>query len=106
MATLQRDGGAALLDFADEEIHLLRSNSLPAVGRAAAKIALTSDHAKTNRVDAGGGMSAGGDLAYRYGSYESEGGPGHERGNYLSLWRRDGRGNWKILIDVQKLEEK
>ena len=46
-----------------------------------------------------------GDLAYDVGRYtmsvpRSEGGPRQERGKYLTVWRRQRDGNWKIVADT------
>jgi hypothetical protein len=76
-------------------------------GKPAAKLMAGFDQGKTARVNSGGGMSASGDLAYRYGSCSSERTVGHERGYYLTLWNVDLKGAWKILIDLQtKVEAK
>lgn len=104
---LKADAGAALLEAGGDDMRVLRDNTLPAVGKPAAKLMADSDHGRTTRVNSGRGMSASGDLAYRYGSYSSERTGGNERGYYLTLWNVDRKGAWKILIDLQtKVEAK
>ena len=49
----------------------------------------------------GGGMSAAGDLAYRYGKYALEMSQNTEHGYYLQIWQTDAEGAWKIVIDYQ-----
>jgi hypothetical protein len=66
---LRTDAGAAVLDFADDEIRVLRNESLPAVGKEAVKSLPDSDHVKMTRKKSGGGSSLSNDLVWRYGTY-------------------------------------
>lgn len=50
-------------------------------------------------------VSSGGDLAYTQGEYEStmsdaEGNPVTERGKYLTVWKKQADGTWKIATDI------
>jgi ketosteroid isomerase-like protein len=99
---LNKGAGSAILAAASNDVRVMRDNSFPAVGRDAASAMLGSDKAKMTRENAGGGMSASGDLAYRYGSYSSEGGNATERGYYLTIWQADPNRAWKIIVDLQK----
>jgi len=50
-------------------------------------------------------VSAGGDLGYTYGSYESrspgpDGVPSVTTGKYLTVWRKQGDGSWKVVADI------
>jgi ketosteroid isomerase-like protein len=51
----------------------------------------------------GGGASRSGDLAYTYGSYQASvlGSPTNElrMGYYARVWKRDAKGDWKIVLD-------
>ena len=49
----------------------------------------------------GGGISAAGDLAYRYGKYALEMSQSTEHGYYLQIWQTDAAGAWKIVVDYQ-----
>jgi ketosteroid isomerase-like protein len=102
---LKVDAGAALLEAGGDDMRVFRDNAFPTVGKPAAKLLAGSDHAKTTRINSGGGISGSGDLAYRYGAYSSEQPGGNERGYYLILWSVDLKGTWKILIDLQKKAE-
>jgi len=53
----------------------------------------------------GGAMSTSSDLAYRYGSYSSEHGKSTEPGYFLTIWKVDHAGDWKIILDLQKKAE-
>jgi ketosteroid isomerase-like protein len=99
---LKMDAGRAIADSASEDIRIFRENSFPAVGKTAAKLMLNSDHGEMSREILGRGLSASGDLAYRYGSYSTGHGIVTERGYYLSIWKLDAKGDWKLLIDLQK----
>ena len=48
---------------------------------------------------------ASSDLGYTYGTYiratsDSEGNKAVETGRYLTMWRRDSEGAWKVVIDM------
>ena len=101
-AMLNENAGSAILTAAGADIHILRQNSLPAVGRDAASAMLSTDNSRTIRKSTDSGMSEAGDLAYRYGSYSSERENVTERGYYLTIWRAEANGGWKIIVDLQK----
>jgi len=48
-------------------------------------------------------VSAGGDLAYSFGSWEEtvvrDGQPRKTKGTYLAVWKKQADGSWKVLID-------
>ena len=93
------DTGAAIIAFASDDIRVLREGVFPAVGEDAAQLMLNSDHAKTTLRPAGGDISQGGDLAYEYGEYVTERGDGPERGNYVTIWKKNVRGTWRLSVD-------
>jgi ketosteroid isomerase-like protein len=99
------DAGAGLLDFASDEVRILRDGNFPAVGKEAARSMLAPDHDKMTRKISGAGNSAAKDLAWRYGPYSSEQGNAIEQGYYLTIWRFDHGGAWKIILDLQKKAE-
>ena len=50
-------------------------------------------------------VSKSGDLGYTYGIFEvqttdKEGNPAVLKGTYLSIWRKDENGNWKMMLDT------
>jgi len=53
-------------------------------------------------VDSGSNVSSSADLGYCYGSYELRegGGAKTEKGYYARVWKRDARGNWRIVFDL------
>jgi uncharacterized protein (TIGR02246 family) len=40
-----------------------------------------------------------GDVAYEYGHYTMQMGPNADQGNYVTVWRRQANGDWKIVAD-------
>ena len=40
-----------------------------------------------------------GDMAYEYGHYTMQMGPNADQGNYVTVWRRQSNGDWKIVAD-------
>jgi hypothetical protein len=86
-------------------VRILRDGNFPALGKDAARSMLQSDHGKMTRKISGAGNSVAKDLAWRYGPYSSERGSAVEQGYYLTVWRFDRGGNWKIILDLQKKAE-
>lgn len=55
-------------------------------------------------------VSRSGDLGYTYGTFESkrndaEGKPVIRRGKYVTIWRKDAGGTWKVVVDIGNLDE-
>jgi ketosteroid isomerase-like protein len=99
---LTEDEGGAIVTWASNDIRVFRENAFPAVGKTTAKLLLNSDTAKMMRTSSGGGMSASADLAYRYGAYSADQTNVTERGYFLSIWKAERNGAWKIIVDLQK----
>jgi ketosteroid isomerase-like protein len=54
---------------------------------------------------AGGSVAAAGDMGYTFGIYESRRtGAAPERGRYLTVWRLDGDGKWRVAADIGNRE--
>lgn len=100
--TMTEGAGSALVLVAAEQIRILRDHVSPAIGKAAARLMLNADTAKTTRKNMGGATSASADLAYKYGSYSAERGNAIERGHFLTIWRAHGDDDWKVIVDLQK----
>jgi len=100
--SLAKDAGAAVLAQAGDDIRVYRRGAVPAVGKTAAKLLLSSDQEKQIRKRAGGGLSRSADLAYDYGEYPSEHANITEHGIYLSIWQLDRSSEWRLTLDLQK----
>jgi ketosteroid isomerase-like protein len=99
---LKDDQADAILRAAAEDIRVYRRDALPVVGQLAAGKLLSGEHVKTTRTPEGKGMSAATDLVYEYGNYLSEHADSTQRGIYVSIWRLDPNGIWKLALDLQK----
>jgi ketosteroid isomerase-like protein len=99
---LNKGAGEAILAAASNDVRVLREESYPGVGREEASVVLFSHNTRTTRQNSGGGLSASGDLAYRYGSYSAERGNATEHGYFLTIWKAGPDHVWKILVDLQK----
>lgn len=93
----------ALLSRADETLRLYRQNTFPVVGLAAVRSTLKdmSEFVRweTLKTD----VASSGDLGYAYGTYQvmpqgSE--KPSEQGNYARVWRRQGKGPWRVVFNV------
>jgi ketosteroid isomerase-like protein len=40
------------------------------------------------------------DMAYEYGHYTMQMGPNTDQGKYVTMWRRQPNGDWKIVVDM------
>jgi ketosteroid isomerase-like protein len=45
-------------------------------------------------------VSASGDLGYTSGSYEMTGNGARDNGKYLTIWRKQPEGTWKVIEDI------
>ena len=98
---------AFLSQLADDGV-LLRPNNYPITGKATIKERFFS------RPDSGftltweplfADIAESGELGYTYGSYEframdSEGNLIIGKGTYVSIWKKDQYGNWKLVLDT------
>jgi ketosteroid isomerase-like protein len=98
----RNDVGKAILDFATDDIRVYRDNSFPAVGLVAVKLMLGSEHEQVTFESAGSKMSSSGDLYFSYGNYSEKRGNIVEPGIYVTIWRANMNGDWKLALDLQK----
>lgn len=94
---------SGLAAFLSPTARLLRPGRLPFVGSDSAGKFLRSQAGKTFRRSLGGDLSRGGDLAYSYGLYRFQGEDEKDRtlGYYLTVWKKQGKGKWNIVLDLQ-----
>jgi ketosteroid isomerase-like protein len=63
------------------------------------------NRARTIRLE----VAAGGDLGFTQGTYESvmtgaDGRPAVERGKWVTVWRRDADGRWRVVTDISNAD--
>ena len=51
-------------------------------------------------------MSQSKDIAYEYGEYSSERAGKGEKGHFVSVWKTNPAGEWKLALDLQKAAPK
>jgi ketosteroid isomerase-like protein len=99
---------AAYLTFVDSGATIQQPNGPPVTGTAAIRtlvegfLALPALRGTWHPITAVASQS--GDLAYTTGTYEFRyndptGKPATERGKYLEVWRRQGHGSWKMVVE-------
>jgi ketosteroid isomerase-like protein len=98
----KEDSGKAVIRHAANEIRVYRDHAAPAIGLLAARILLEPDHAKATLEEPHTRLSKAVDLACIYGSYSEERGNITGRGVYLTIWRIDLNGDWKLVLDLEK----
>jgi ketosteroid isomerase-like protein len=98
--TAKVDLGAALHEFAAEEVRFYRDGDFPAIGKQAISHPERIDKATFEPL--GGDVSGSTDLAYSYGKYSVVREKAPEQGHYLHIWQADAAGAWKLVLDWQQ----
>lgn len=109
-ATAEGGGKAFATWFAEDGVSM-GNGQAPAHGReAVAKQAtwLAKDYQLT-WTPTDGVMGPSGDMGYTWGHYEgrsrdADGNSKVTTGRYLTIWRREADGSWKVLLDASQLE--
>jgi ketosteroid isomerase-like protein len=91
---------AAAREHVRDDGRLHRNGRMPIVGRTAIDRYFGERRARFTGSGIFADASAAGDLGYTYGRYQLTFDDRSERGYYVRLWTRDGRGPWKVLIEV------
>lgn len=96
----------AFLHYADEEVVLLRKNSLPIEGKSSLNNFL-QDLDDSNFVliwePLNGMISSSGDLGFTYGIYQmfqNQEDTISEKGTYVSIWKKNPEGEWRYVLDT------
>ena len=94
----------ALMQFIDAKGVLLRPNSIPIMGvEAIDYISQGNDSSYTMTWEPNGGtMAKSGELGYTYGvySYKPKNKSVATYGTYVSIWKRQPDGKWKLLLQT------
>ncbi len=95
---------AAFLQYMDENVAMLRPNSMPLIGKDTMqkRYALSSDTSYTliwKPLFAD--VSTSGDLGYTYGQWQLQFHGGElSEGTYCTIWKQDSTGKWKFVLDM------
>lgn len=76
-----------------------RPRTMPAVGAAAVTTWLATQTFSYSGKTMFSDIAASGELGYTYGSFET-GAPNALKGYYARVWKRDGHGNWRVVVDI------
>ncbi|HTB96489.1 MAG TPA: nuclear transport factor 2 family protein [Terracidiphilus sp.] len=104
---VEKRGGAAFADWFAEDAVELGNGAAPNVGREAIARSATwlpKDYQLTwAPTDAAMGPS--GDMGYTWGHFEghskdANGNPVTTSGRYITIWRKQADGNWKVVLDA------
>jgi ketosteroid isomerase-like protein len=98
----------AFLSYIAEDGVLLRQNSFPIIGKKIIKERYFSSPDSSYTLTwkpLHGDIAESGELGYTYGIYEfkamdPEGKPIIGKGTYVSIWKKDQLGNWKLVLDT------
>lgn len=102
-AAVAKGGGAAFASYFDKNGMTLANRQAPLIGQPA-----IAAHAKWSPNDyqltwtpEGGELSADGAMGYTWGHYEgwSLKGSGIEQGRYVTVWKKEPDGTWKVVMD-------
>lgn len=105
-AVVAEGGGPAFAAFFDKDGMTLANRQLPVVGQAAiaAHATWSPETYQLTWTPEGGELSPSGDMGYTWGQYEGrsvgqKGNGAVETGRYVTVWKKEPDGTWKVLID-------
>lgn len=105
-AAVAQGGGPAFASYFDPNGMTLANRQAPLVGQAAiaAHATWSPDKYQLTWTPEGGELSPSGDMGYTWGQYEgrSVGTAANgvvERGRYMTVWKKEPGGAWKIVLD-------
>lgn len=80
----------------DENIRIHRQRTMPVLGKQAVDGWLATQKYSYKGEPMFSDIASSGDFGYTYGSAEA----GREKGHYARVWKRDDKGNWKVVVDI------
>jgi len=100
LATAESESlGRAYGSRLSDEARVHRPGVMPVVGRAALDEWANSQGAKFRGEPLFADVSRSGDIGYAYGNYEKAG-ETPEAGYFARVWKRDSKGDWRIVMDT------
>jgi ketosteroid isomerase-like protein len=96
---------ATFLFSLSPDASVLRPGRFPVMGSDSISDFLGSQAGQIFRRSLGGDLSRGGDLGHTYGAYHVRVGDGlgEREGYYLTVWKKEREGGWKIVLDLESL---
>ena len=92
----------AFLEYMEDEAVLLRQNRLPLVGAFAVDYLSSIEDSSFSLTwePQGADMSRSGDLGFTYGIYSMQINDSTYKGTYVTIWRKQNSGKWKMVLDT------
>jgi ketosteroid isomerase-like protein len=98
---LQNGMNKAFYKYAAEKAVMLKDNRFPLIGNENIKKEFSGDDTQVtfswSPLDAD--VSESGELGYTYGTYAYQTIDSLYEGTYVSVWKKDGNGDWKYVLD-------
>ncbi|MCI0663833.1 MAG: hypothetical protein L0220_22455 [Acidobacteria bacterium] len=91
------NAGQAYKRYLSNDARVHRPGMMPAAGKEAIHAWLNRQTMTLSGEPFNADVSRPGDLGYTYGCYELGGG---EKGYYVRVWKRDAKGEWRIVMDI------
>ena len=106
--SLHRVSAATLAPVLSPAVRIFRPGRFPVLGWDSVKALLTTRVGTFYRRSIAGEISRAADLGYTYGVYRSYGNDGDKElsGYYLSIWKKEGKENWTIVLDFESILRK
>lgn len=106
-SSVEQGSHTAFLDYIDDSCVLLRPNRNPIIGKDKIKEMFKSPDTSFSLVwdPLGADIAESGDLGYTYGIFRiemdsPEGTVVTKEGTYVTIWKKDEKGNWKFVLDT------
>jgi ketosteroid isomerase-like protein len=110
-ADTAKGGGAAFAKWFADDAVTLSNGQAPVVGKTAiaASTKWSPEDYQLTWTPEGGRMSPGGDMGFTWGHYEGhfknrDGTPGVTSGRYMTVWKKQADGSWKVELDSSNNE--
>jgi ketosteroid isomerase-like protein len=96
--------GKAFSNVVTEDVRVHRDGRGPVIGAKALRAYLAEKPFSMSGEPIKADVAESDDLGYTYGSYELQfaGSQETEKGYYVRTWKRDARGDWRLVLDVAK----
>jgi ketosteroid isomerase-like protein len=96
---------ADFVSLADTNLRLFRPGCMPVVGVDSVRHFLLEQQGTSFRRALGCDLSRSGDLGYTYGAFRfhRQGANGEREGYYLTIWKKQGTGDWAIVLDLESV---
>jgi ketosteroid isomerase-like protein len=109
-ADTAKGGGKAFGDYFAPDAVTLENGGAPVVGHdaIAAKATWTPESYQLTWTPEGARMGPAGDMGFTWGHYEgdskdAQGNPVKETGRYMTVWKKQSDGSWKVILDASNL---